>query len=973
MVRRSLSSTAQSSSDQWGQKLLLVLLLSFFFLPSRLVAAELLVSQSPDRSLAQSLEAAPLQGLVYIFVGNAAAAEQVRFYLDGTHVQTENRIPWDFAGTTGEDLAYPYDTGNLVDGNYQVRAEVYQGGVVVESLQGLMQVANQPPPESGSEAPQLHMGWESAPSSSLAIMWFSPLAGTPASVIYRVAGETSWKQADGLVSHSTADGQYLRVNLDGLLEDTPYEFRVALAPDVWSRVYQGYTAPAPGPADFDAIFVADTGLVDRLDGLATGTEQVIAEVARRNPRMVLLGGDYAYFNTDKRYVTLERSIAAWFNQMSAVAGRSPMMPTYGNHEVLLGEGFETWVNYFVTPQGWNNRRMYSLDAGDVHFVSIFGLNEYEKLPQDALDWLSADLAAAKGRGQRWLIPYFHAAPFSEGTNHSSALPLRDQLGPIFEAAGVQLVLTAHDQSYERTYPLVDVPATNAPTSDNRHCYGPGDGVSWLKIGPGGKLSNISQDFSPWRTPMPPDWTVFRDNTLHHFAHLSVTAAGTLDADVFGVVGDGSALLQIDRVRYSLNGCDPEVMTAPGQVTLLAEPGEVVAETLGVQGGDGASLDFRVSQIPGWLSLSQVSGVTPASIELTADTSGLEVGEHRGILQISAGPDNATWVPVTLRVGGSSYGLWVADNRERAGATPLEGATLQGDEYIFTSPDTDVSQVRFYLDDASGTGVVTKTENLPPFDLGGTAPDDTAYPYDTRRLADGSHELGTRLTLSGGLEVLVSAGFLVANEIPQLDATPGSVVFEITPPQYLAEQNVLVQMTDGSNPDYTARSTAAWLNVESGSGIIPETLVLSVDASALAPGQYQASVVVEVSGAEQLTIPVNLIYAQPSVYSLAVSLSADRSNPMPLDGSTLSGDVYIFVPDVEGIKKVAFYLDDPERLGQSIKVEGRSPWDFAGTVTKPPRDAYAFSLDGLAGQHVITAVITDANGEEVIHGVFDVSP
>lgn len=973
MVRRFFSFPRHARSLTCATGLLLTLFLVLALLPLRASAAELLVSLSSDRSSPQSLETAPLQDQVYIFVADANAVDQVRFYLDGTLVKTENRVPWDFAGTTPDDLAYAYDTRNLVDGNYQVSAELYQGGSVVQTLQGLMQVANQPPPEPGGEAGQLHTGWQGNPSGSLAVMWFSPLAGTPATVSYRRAGESAWAQASGTVSHSTADGQYLLVNLEGLLADTRYEFRAALAPDVWSRVYESYTAPAPGPADFDVIFVADTGLVGRLDGLATGTEQVILEIARRNPRLVLLGGDYAYFNTDKRYVTLERSIAAWFDQMSAIASRSPMMPTYGNHEVLLGEGFDTWVNYFVTPEGWNGRRMYSFDAGEAHFVSIFGLNEYEQLPQEALDWLSADLAAARGRGQRWLVPYLHAAPFSEGTNHSSALPLRDQLGPIFEAAGVQVVLTAHDQSYERTYPLVNVPATNTPTSDNRHCYGPEDGVSWLKVAPGGKLSNISLDFSPWRTSEPPAWTVFRNNTLHHFAHLSVTATGTLDVDVFGVEGDGSVPLQIDGVRYSFNGCAPEVVAQPRQVTLLAEPGEAVSESLSVTGGDGAALAFDISQVPGWLSLSQVSGVTPASIELVADASSLAVGEYRGILQITAGEDSATWVPVVLRVGASSYGLWVSNSPERTGAVPLEGAILQGEQYIFTSPDTDVSQVRFYMDDPTGTGVVTKTENVPPFDLAGTAADDTAYPYDTGTLADGGHELGARLTVSGGLEVLVSAGFMVTNDVPQLDATPGSVLFELTPPESLAQQNVLVQMTDGSNPNYSARSTAAWLGVEPLAGVLPETLVLTADASALSPGQYQADVVIEAGTGEQLRVPVSLVYDQPSLYTLAVSLAADRSNPVPLDGSSLSGEVYIFVPDIDGMKRVAFYLDDPDRLGSPIKVENRAPWDFAGTVTKPPRDAYGFSLAGLAGQHVITAVITDADGDEIVHGVFDVSP
>ncbi|PHQ13885.1 fibronectin type III domain-containing protein [Marinobacter profundi] len=953
--------------------LLLLWTTAILLLPARLPAAELLVSLAPDRSAPQSLDAAPLTDLAYIFVAGADNLDQVRFDLDGSEVKTENQPPWDFAGTTPDDLAIGYDTRNLVDGNYQVRARLYQGGVLVETLQGLMQVANQPPPAPGGDAAQLHMGWQDDPASSLAIVWFSPLATTPAAVSYRRAGTTAWLEASGAVNHVTADGRYLKVSLGNLLAETGYEFRVALAPEVWSRVYQGRTAPAAGAADFDAVFVADTGLVGRLDGLATGTADVIAAVAARSPDVVLLGGDYAYFDTDKRYVTLERTIAAWFDQMAAVAGQSPLMPVYGNHEVLLGEGYDTWVRYFPTPEGWNNRRMYSFDAGDIHFVAIFGLNEYETLPQDALDWLTGDLAEATSRGQRWLVPYFHAAPFSEGTNHSSALPLRGQLGPIFEAAGVQVVLTAHDQSYERTFPLVNVPAGNTPTSDLRHCYGPGDGVSWLKIAPGGKLSNISKDFSPWKTPEPPYWTVFRDNSLHHFAHLAVSATGTLDVEVFGVAGDGSPPLRIDRVRYSVNGCEPELAALPAQVSFSVEPGEVASQLLQVASRDGAAQLFEVSQVPDWLSLSVLGGLTPASVELVADSTGLAPGDYRGILEIAAGEDNATWLPVNLRVGGTGYGLWVSDNPQRTGARPLESAQLQGEQYVFTSPDTDVTRVRFYLDDVSGTGTVTKTENLAPFDLAGTAPDDTAYPYDTAALADGNHELGARLTLAGGLEILVGAGFVVANDGPQLAVSPDSLLFELTPPQILAEASLQVQMSDGGAVAVASQTTAAWLTAVPETSLTPEILTVAVDAGNLTPGQYQGSIMLTAGSGEQTTVPVTLIYDLPSPYSLMVSQWPDRSAPVALSGALLAGDVYIFVPEIAGIKKVLFFLDDPDRLNSPLKVENNGPWDFAGTITKPPRYAYPFSLQGLVGQHVVTAVVSGDSGEEVIHGVFEVSP
>lgn len=957
---------------QWLPVIMALAISLIMGVSSALQAASLMVSTSPDRSAPTPVASGPVSGVVYVFVADADDMDQVRFYLDNTLVKTENNVPWDLEGTTPDKLALPFDTQDLLDGTYALRAQLNKGGVTVQNLDVGMQVANQPAPELGDEAQQLHVGWQADPATSLSLVWFTPDASAPAMVSYRMTGDSDWAQANGSLNHQTSDGRYLKVALSGLIPDTPYEFRVALADSVWSKVYQSQTAPAPGPQDFDAVFVADTGLVGRTDGLATGTEQVIAEIAALSPRLVLLGGDYVYFDTDKRFGTLERTIAAWFDQMAAVAGNTPMMPVYGNHEVVLGEGFDTWVQYFPTPDGWNNRRMYSFDVGDIHFVAVFGVDEFQTLPQDALDWLAADLAAASQQGQRWLIPFFHAAPFSDGKNHPSALTLQGQLGPVFEAAGVQVVLTAHDQSYERTYPLENVPADNTPTSTDRHCYTLDDGVTWLKVAPGGKLSNISKGFSPWSSSPPPDWTVTRDNTLHHYAHLTVSSAGVLDVDIHGVAGNGAPPLRIDRVRYTTQTCGPEFAAQPTQVAFNLEPGEV--ESLEVQlTADGTTIPFEVTQIPGWLSVSAVSGTTPANLQLTADAQGLAVGKYSGVLEFSDGADNATWLPVSLVVGSSDYSLWVADNPQRLSAQPLESAVLQGNRYIFTSPDTDVKKVRFYLDDPTGTGTVTKTENIAPFDLGGTAQDDSAYPFDTETLADGGHAMGARLSLGSGLEVLVDSSFQVTNDAPQLAVSPPSLSLQVIAPQSMAEDSVLAQMTDGQVLAYTAQTNASWLTVSPSSGTLPETLTVTAQVNDLSPGQYHGQVTVLADSGDQESVSVDLFYGQQSSSGLLVSLSPDRSSAFPLDGTTLSGNVYVFVPEAAGIEKVSFYLDDPNRLAEPIKVEGNAPWDFAGTILTPPRNAYPFDLQGLDGQHQITAVSSDSSGETVVHGVFNVSP
>jgi hypothetical protein len=107
-----------------------------------------------------------------------------------------------------------------------------------------------------------------------------------------------------------------------------------------------------------------------------------------------------------------------------------------------------------------------------------------------------------------------------------------------------------------------VPATNRRTSESLNCYTPSDGTTWVKISPGGKMSNISGGFSPFRTNPAPSWTAYRNNTVHVFSRVSFTATGTMKVETYGVKGDGTPPTVIDTFRYDINGCGAADTTAP---------------------------------------------------------------------------------------------------------------------------------------------------------------------------------------------------------------------------------------------------------------------------------------------------------------------------------------------------------------------------------------------------------------------------
>jgi hypothetical protein len=462
--------------------------------------------------------------------------------------------PWLRVSTDRDDVpavvSVSVDTADLAPGVYRGAAIAKAPGLSDAELKVTLHV-REPYVQH-----QVHLGWVHDPASTLAVRWWTESGAGPSMVQFRKVDGLAWNSSTGTSRRvDGVPGVLHEVELTDLAPATSYEYRVQVDDNQFSEAFSVSTAQAAGPASFDAVFVADMALIGRLDGFDSGAEGVLEEIARIDPQLILLGGDYISFISDRRFDTLGLAINEFFRQMGVIATSAAMMPTYGNHEVYLGEDLSTWADRFATPQGLDGSHSYSFDVADVHFASILAAGD-EGLSDQELRWLDDDLRSARQSGQRWLIPYFHVPVFSDGANHGSNQKLRDQLGPIFERHGVQLVLTAHDQSFERTFPLRDVPGSNTPGSTSASCYEPGDGVVYMKVSPGGKLSDITKGFSPFRTEPPPRWTAARDAAGHHLAHLAFAESG-LTVQTYRISSSARTAPIIDRFPILQASCEPE--------------------------------------------------------------------------------------------------------------------------------------------------------------------------------------------------------------------------------------------------------------------------------------------------------------------------------------------------------------------------------------------------------------------------------
>jgi N-acetylneuraminic acid mutarotase/glucose/arabinose dehydrogenase len=111
-----------------------------------------------------------------------------------------------------------------------------------------------------------------------------------------------------------------------------------------------------------------------------------------------------------------------------------------------------------------------------------------------------------------------------------------------------------------------------------------------------------------------------------------------------------------------------------------------------------------------------------------------------------------------------YDILVSTSANRSNPVPLAGRSVSGSIFAFAVPETGVTRVLFWLDNAQMTGAPTKTEGNPPYDFAGTATNGTANPYDTTKLPDGAHSITARFDLPDGTNQVVTSTFTVNNGV-----------------------------------------------------------------------------------------------------------------------------------------------------------------------------------------------------------------
>lgn len=265
-----------------------------------------------------------------------------------------------------------------------------------------------------------------------------------------------WTQT---LREAAADNEH-RLDLNGLRPDTTYYYGVGSGAALqWSGdEFHFRTAPADGAdAPVRAWVVGDPGYNNDRQK-ATRAEALSWMKAHPRPDrpafdLLLTTGDNAY--SSGRISEFDRELLQPFAEHIRRAG---IWPIYGNHDDRRWAFFDLFDfpergEAGGVPSG--TEHWYAFDYGPVHFVVLDSQDSSLDADGPMANWLERDLATSR---QPWRLVLFHHPPYTKGSHDSDdkgdsngrMAAMRENILPIFDRFGVDLVLTGHSHVYERS-------------------------------------------------------------------------------------------------------------------------------------------------------------------------------------------------------------------------------------------------------------------------------------------------------------------------------------------------------------------------------------------------------------------------------------------------------------------------------------------------------------------------------------------
>jgi hypothetical protein len=386
-------------------------------------------------------------------------------YLNGVEVARSNMPAGTVSYTTtassavgGADESTFYtsalDPAALVTGTNTIAVEIHQSSGTSSDVSFDLRLiaSDSPPTASVTRGPYLQTGTP----TSVVVKWRTNVA-TDSRVRYGASAASLTSE----VGSSTSTTEH-EVTLSGLLPATTYYYSVgtstgALTGGDGATFF--VTSPQTGVSTPSRVWVLGDS------GTANSNAQAVrnayyAFTGATHTNLWLMLGDNAYdTGTDANYQ------AAVFDMYPEMLRKSVLWSTIGNHDTAQSTNPPPSLPYFSiftlptngeaggTASG--TERYYSFDYGDVHYICLDSMTSDRSPTGPMLTWLRNDLASTNSK---WIVAFWHHPPYTKGSHNSDTetqlVEMRQNALPILEEGGVDLVLTGHSHSYERSF-LID--------------------------------------------------------------------------------------------------------------------------------------------------------------------------------------------------------------------------------------------------------------------------------------------------------------------------------------------------------------------------------------------------------------------------------------------------------------------------------------------------------------------------------------
>lgn len=299
---------------------------------------------------------------------------------------------------------------------------------------------------------------------------------TPGSVIIRwqtaqscdskVMYGTSLGSLNQVATYTTSSTEH-EVKITGLLPYTKYYYSILssgiiLSPSSVNQYFM--TMPAYGKrGDYRFWVIGDAGTGN--NDQRNVRDAFLNYNGNRNIDGWIWLGDNAYnsgFNSEYQSNVFTN------NTYENVLKNTVVWPAPGNHDYNNHIPFSpspVYYDIFTLPTNAEcggvasgTEKYYSYNYGNIHFVVLDSYDESRASNSAMLTWLQSDL---QSNTQEWTIAYWHHPPYTKGSHNSDnsnfldgeLVEVRENIVPILESNGVDLLLCGHSHVYERSYLL----------------------------------------------------------------------------------------------------------------------------------------------------------------------------------------------------------------------------------------------------------------------------------------------------------------------------------------------------------------------------------------------------------------------------------------------------------------------------------------------------------------------------------------